>query len=48
MMLQKLRMKNIDRMVRRLAGEVSFLTRSERVLYAKALKEAIVWAAKTK
>lgn len=35
-------------MVKRLAGEVSFLTKSERVLYAKALKEAIVWAAKKK
>ena len=41
-------MRNIDKMVKRLAGEVSFLTKSERVLYAKALKEAIVWAAKTK
>jgi hypothetical protein len=41
-------MGNIDKMVKRLAGEVSFLTKSERVLYAKALKEAIVWAAKTK
>ena len=41
-------MGNIDKMVKRLAGEGSFLTKSERVLYAKALKEAIVWAAKTK
>ena len=41
-------MGNIDKMGKRRAGEVSFLTKSERVLYAKALKEAIVWAAKTK
>ena len=40
-------MKDIDKIVWKLALKVSFLTKEEKILYAKALKEAIIWG-KTK
>ena len=36
-------MKDIDKIAWKLALKVSFLNNKERVMYAKALSEALIW-----